>query len=133
LDALHAPRTGVVGDFQIALDLDHAATPSDLVPRSASPLRSTTSQALRLLIGRHSSMRTVSPTLHRFASSCAAYFFERRMNFLYSGCMTRRSTKTVTVLSILSLVTRPLSTRFGISRRSPYDFAAERCFSAMMV
>ena len=90
------------------------------------PLRSTTSQVLRLLIGGHSSMRTMSPILHRFASSCAAYFFERRMNFLYSGCMTRRSTRTVTVLSILSLVTRPVSTRFGISRRSPYDFAAER-------
>ena len=37
------------------------------------------------------------------------------------------------VLSILSLVTRPVSTRFGISRRSPYDFAAERFFSAMIV
>src|ERR1700741_371692 len=30
--------------------------------------------------------------------------------------MTRRSTRTVTVLSILSLVTRPVRTRFGISR-----------------
>src|SRR5450631_2152593 len=60
-------------------------------------------------------MRTVSPTLQMFSSSCAAYFFERRMNFLYSGCMTRRSTSTVTVLSILSLVTRPVSTRLGIA------------------
>src|SRR5580693_6589739 len=32
--------------------------------------------------------------------------------------MTRRSTSTVMVLSILSLVTRPVSTRFGISRLS---------------
>src|ERR1700712_2865530 len=36
------------------------------------------------------------------------------MNFLYNGCMMRRSTSTVTVLSILSLVTRPVRTRFGI-------------------
>src|ERR1700733_2921540 len=142
LDALPPPRPGVVGDFKIALDLDHAATPSACVARSASPpcaarsvspLRSITSHVLRLLSGRHSSMRTLSPILHRLASSCAAYFFDRRMNFLYSGCITRRSTKTVIVLSILSLVTRPLRTRFGISRRSPYSFAAERDFSAMMV
>src|SRR5271154_1184431 len=59
-------------------------------------------------------MRTVSPILHSLASSCAAYFFERRMNFLYSGCITRRSTRTVTVLSILSLVTLPVRTRLGI-------------------
>src|SRR5262245_49899523 len=38
------------------------------------------------------------------------------MNFLYSGCITRRSTSTVTVLSILSLVTRPVRTRLGIVR-----------------
>src|SRR4051812_31588791 len=37
------------------------------------------------------------------------------MNFLYNGCMTRRSTSTVMVLSILSLVTRPVSTRLGIA------------------
>src|ERR1700746_2364366 len=36
----------------------------------ACPLRSITCQVLRLLIGRHSSMRTVSPTLHRLLSSC---------------------------------------------------------------
>src|ERR1700676_1893419 len=60
-------------------------------------------------------MRTWSPILQTFSSSCAAYFFERRMNFLYSGCMTRRSTSTVTVLSILSLVTRPVRTRLGIA------------------
>ena len=36
---------------------------------------------------------------------------ERRMYFLYSGCCNRRSTKTVTVLSILQLITRPLTVR----------------------
>ena len=49
---------------------------------TASPFRWTTSQDLRLEIGRHSSMETVSPSRHRLVSSCAAYFLERRMNFL---------------------------------------------------
>src|SRR3954471_7709699 len=36
------------------------------------------------------------------------------MNFLYIGCMTRRSTRTVIVLSFLSLTTVPRSIRLGI-------------------
>jgi hypothetical protein len=39
-------------------------------------------QRLRLEIGRHSWMRTVSPVLNRLVSSCAAYFFERITYFL---------------------------------------------------
>jgi len=35
-----------------------------------------------LEIGRLSSIRTASPVWQRFSSSCAAYFFERVMNFL---------------------------------------------------
>src|SRR5579875_2514851 len=47
--------------------------------------------------------------------------------------MMRRSTETVTVLSILSLTTRPVRTRLGIAL-SPQAFAAaERCFSFMIV
>ena len=137
LDALHAARAGVVGDLQVGFDRIMPPLLRWSGAASASPLRSTTSQVLRLLIGRHSSMRTVSPILHRFASSCAAYFFERRMNFLYSGCMTRRSTRTVTVLSILSLVTRPVRTRFGIRAglltTSPRSEFAARALLAMMV
>src|SRR4051794_18296453 len=105
LDAHHPPRTRIVGHVEVGFSADHAAIPSAGAATAGWPLRSTTIHVLRLLIGRHSSMRTVSPILQRFSSSCAAYFFERRMNFLYSGCMTRRSTSTVTVLSILSLVT----------------------------
>src|SRR5450631_2949284 len=69
------------------------------------------------------------------------------MNFLYNGCITRRSTSTVTVLSILSLVTRPVRTRFGIAplssgfhgggalllrhdRLHPRDVAAHRAHAA---
>src|SRR6185312_4337788 len=41
-----------------------------------------TIQRFDLEIGRHSSIRTISPVLYALVSSCAAYFFEREMNFL---------------------------------------------------
>src|SRR3546814_3247341 len=62
-----------------------------------------------------SRIRTMSPCLNRFSGSCAENFFERVMNFLYSGCMTRRWTVTTTVLSPLSLTTVPCRTRLGIA------------------
>src|SRR6267142_5374991 len=67
--------------------------------------------ALVLESGRHSSIRTRSPSPHSFFSSWAWYFFERVRIFPYIGWVTRRSTSTVTVLSILSLTTRPVSVR----------------------
>src|SRR5437867_7287735 len=67
--------------------------------------------ALVLEIGRHSSITTKSPSPHSFFSSWAWYFFERVTIFPYIGWVTRRSTNTVTVLSILSLTTRPVSVR----------------------
>src|SRR5580765_1301468 len=67
--------------------------------------------ALVLESGRHSSISTRSPSPHSFFSSWAWYFFERVRIFPYIGCVTRRSTRTVTVLSILSLTTRPVSVR----------------------
>src|SRR5262249_47460954 len=57
----------------------------------------------------------MSPTPYVLASSCAWYFFERRMVFFIVGCVNRRSTRTTTVLSCLSLTTTPCSVRFGIS------------------
>src|SRR5215470_3570353 len=57
----------------------------------------------------------MSPTPYVLASSCAWYFFERRMVFFMVGCAKRRSTRTTTVLSCLSLTTTPCSVRFGIS------------------
>src|SRR5262252_6479135 len=57
----------------------------------------------------------MSPTAYVFASSCAWYFFDRRMVFFIVGCVKRRSTRTTTVLSCLSLTTTPWSIRFGIS------------------
>src|SRR6185312_1788107 len=75
----------------------------------------TTSQHLSLEIGRRSSIHTMSPTEYVLASSCAWYFFERRMVFFIVGCVKRRSTRTTTVFSCLSLTTTPCSVRFGIS------------------
>src|SRR6478609_635405 len=68
---------------------------------------STTRQFLVLDIGRHSVTRTTSPSLHEFSSSCACSLVERRRYLPYSACLTWRSTRTVTVLSILLLTTRP--------------------------
>src|SRR6266571_1131702 len=67
--------------------------------------------ALVLEIGRCTSIMTRSPSPHSFFSSWAWYFFERVTIFPYIGWVTRRSTNTVTVLSILSLTTRPVSVR----------------------
>src|SRR6185437_2004145 len=72
LDALDATSAGIVGHVEIGLHLDHDTA---LAPP-------TTTQRLRLEIGRLSSMRTTSPILCALASSCAAYFFERVTNFL---------------------------------------------------
>src|SRR5690606_23545288 len=75
---------------------------------------SITTQLLSLETGRDSWIETMSPTLHALVSSCALYFFERRTVFLNKGCVKRRSTRTTTVLSLLSLTTVPCKTRFGI-------------------
>src|SRR5215510_12398386 len=66
-------------------------------------------------MGRRSSIHTRSPTEYVLASSCAWYFFERRIVFFIVGCVKRRSTRTTIVLSCLSLTTTPWSVRFGIS------------------
>src|SRR5262245_9884140 len=66
-------------------------------------------------MGRRSSIHTRSPTEYVLASSCAWYFFERRIVFFIVGCVKRRSTRTTIVLSCLSLTTTPCSVRFGIS------------------
>src|SRR5215475_10008491 len=56
----------------------------------------------------------MSPTAYVLAASCAWYFFERRMVFFIVGWVKRRSTRTITVLSCLSLTTTPCSVRLGI-------------------
>jgi hypothetical protein len=70
-----------------------------------------TFHALVFDIGRVSSINTVSPVLNSLVSLCAWYFLERRTTLPNTGCITRRSTRTVTVLSILSLVMTPVSVR----------------------
>src|SRR5690349_494399 len=55
-------------------------------------------------------MRTVSPVLAEFSSSCAFTRVVRVTIFPYTGCGTRRSIATTTVFCILSLTTRPVRT-----------------------
>src|SRR5882757_1261726 len=66
---------------------------------------------LRRDIGRHGLIDTVSPSLHSLPSSCASNLVVRRMYLPYMGCLTRRSTDTAMVLSILLLTTLPVSNR----------------------
>src|ERR1700687_3066985 len=57
----------------------------------------------------------MSPTAYSLVSSWAWYFFERRTTFFIVGWLKRRSTRTTTVLSCLSLTTTPWGVRFRIS------------------
>src|ERR1700730_45867 len=68
----------------------------------------TTRQRLSCESGRVSMIRTRSPTLHWFCSSCALNRVACWMCFLYFGCSLRVCTRTMTVLSILSLMTVPV-------------------------
>src|SRR5262249_60664365 len=61
----------------------------------------------------------MSSTWYSFVSSWAWYFLVRRTVFFMTGWVKRRSTRTTTVLSCLSLTTTPWSVRFGI-----FDYSA---------
>src|SRR5436305_610585 len=50
-----------------------------------------------------------------------------------TGCVKRRSTRTTTVLSCLSLTTVPCSIRFGISQISYFDFSVARFCAAIVL
>src|SRR5690606_13620668 len=76
---------------------------------------STTRQRLSFDRGRVSTIRTLSPIWQELCSSCALYFTWRVTYLPYCGCLTRRSTRTTTVLSILFEVTMPILT-FGLPR-----------------
>src|ERR1700730_12801711 len=78
--------------------------------RARSTTRTSTHD-LRRDIGRHGLIDTVSPSLHSLPSSCASNFVVRRTYLPYIGCLTRRSTETAIVLSILLLTTLPVSNR----------------------
>src|SRR2546423_9869295 len=73
-------------------------------------------------ICRHTSIHTTSPVENSFFSSWAWYFFERRMVFFITGWVKRRSTRTTTVLSCLSLTTTPWRVRLGIALYSALAF-----------
>src|SRR4029079_3722997 len=96
-DAEDLPRAGVVGHAQTAFLLDHFATSSTSARRQFFVFES----------GRVSTMRTRSPSLAAFCSSCAWNLFERRTTFLERGCAFTVSTLTTIVLSIASETTTP--------------------------
>src|SRR5690606_27860792 len=72
----------------------------------------TTVHDLSREIGRPSAISTVSPSLYWLVSSCALYLLERTMILPKMGCLTRRSMRTTTVLSILLLTTWPMRVRW---------------------
>src|SRR5262249_47497569 len=81
LDALHAPGAGVVGDLEVGPHLDHG-----LCSPRALGLRALDQNFPVLGLGHRAAfgILTFSPTLplKALVSSCAWYFFDRRMNFL---------------------------------------------------
>src|SRR6184192_2048197 len=93
-DAEDLPGSGVVGDAQSRLLLDHLALSRI----------STTRHRLVADSGRVSISSTRSPIPHCF-SSCAFSLLVRRITLPYNGCFTWSSTATTTVFSILSLTT----------------------------
>src|ERR1700694_3431189 len=95
-------RTRVVRHLQPRLLLDHGDS------YFAFSTIATTRQRLSCESGRVSMIRTRSPTLHWFCSSCALNRVACWMCFLYFGCSLRVCTRTMTVLSILSLMTVPV-------------------------
>src|SRR3954469_21138356 len=99
-DAQDLLGTGVVGDAQPRLLLDHFAFSRI----------STSRQRLVADSGRVSISRTRSPTPAVLASSCALTLLVRRMTLPYIGCFTRSSRATTIVLFILSETTRPSRT-----------------------
>src|SRR5258708_12054141 len=91
--------------------------------RARSTTRTSTHD-LRRDIGRHGLIETVSPSLHSLFSSCASSLVVRRMYLPYIGCLTRRSTDTAMVLSILLLTTLPVSRRCPGTGAAPGAAAA---------
>src|SRR2546430_5105995 len=117
-DAQDLPGSGVVGDAQSRLLLDHVCLLCLPVLRPSGAWRnnylarsriSTTRHRFVADSGRVSISSTRSPMPHCF-SSCAFSLLVRRITLPYSGCLTRSSTSTTTVFSILSLTTRPSRT-----------------------
>ena len=98
-----------------------------------APLRSTTSQVLRLLIG------AALLDAHRVADLAQVRFVMRRVLLRAADELLVQRMHDATIDQdrdgLVHLVARhpPCQDALWHSRRSPYDFAAERVFSAMMV
>ena len=64
----------------------------------------------------------MSPTVNSFVLVVGVVLLGRRTVFFMTGWVKRRSTRTTTVLSCLSLTTTPCSVRFGICLASSLRF-----------
>src|SRR5438874_9053258 len=96
-DAEQLAGARVVGHLEAGFLLDHFAASTISASRQRFVADS----------GRVSTMRTTSPTLAAFCSSCAWNFTDRRTTFLYLGCDLITSTFTTMVLSIALDTTMP--------------------------
>src|SRR5205823_405783 len=95
-------RSRVVRHLQPRLLLDHNDG------YFAFSTMATTRQRLSCDSGRVSMMRTRSPTLHWFCSSCALNRVDCWMCFLYFGCSLSVCTRTTDRKSVVSLMTVPV-------------------------
>src|SRR6201987_4372118 len=96
-DAEQLAGARVVGHLEAGLLLDHFAASTISASRQRFVADS----------GRVSTIRTTSPTLAAFCSSCASYFPDRRTTFFFLGCDLITSTFTTMVLSIALETTTP--------------------------
>src|SRR5512140_3963558 len=97
--------THIVGRFDWACRAGGGQT------SAAFSTRRVATQFLVLEIGRLSTISTTSPVWNSPFSSWAWYLLDLATILPYSSCLTRRSTRTVTVLVRLSLTTLPIRVR----------------------
>src|SRR5262249_52686541 len=120
---------GVIGDVQDRSHLDHFSLSANLEPRTenlelriwnqnrfytsaAWRITCFSAQRFRRLIGRVSTIATVSPIFASPFSSCTMNFDVRRSVLPYSPCRTCHSTATTMLFCILLLTTVPTFSDF---------------------
>ena len=119
LDALHPARAGIVGDLEVGLHLDHRC-PTLLLARGRARSGLSAGMPGRALGQNHPALalgdRPAFLDAHDVADLELVGLVMRGVilrppdELLVDGCMTRRSTRTITVLSPLSLTTVPCRT-----------------------
>src|SRR5262249_52289593 len=137
-NALHLARSRVIRHIQHRSHLNHELT--SLTAQTVTAFDSSASvvlararirltrQRLSRLSGRHSTIRTRSPTWLSLRSSLAFTLVLRLKYFLYFGCITVLSTETITVLCIRSLITHPMRSFLSPLSFMPRLFHPETLF-----